>query len=138
MAAMDQQAVLRRLREEEERVAVSLVGASGQTDPGGAIREVLLRRRREGDVDIRVKVTVPDGLMRGLFMTLCARYGVQPYRRPRQRESTLMVEAPERFLEDVLLPLFRACGDIVQNEIYAWLNELLHHFRATDSREQEK
>ncbi len=37
-----------------------------------------------------------------LFIALCRRYGLKPYRYPRQRRTTIMVKAPRHFLETVL------------------------------------
>jgi hypothetical protein len=48
MAAMDRATVLKRLREEEERVATGWVGRKGQEDPPGALRELLARHSRLG------------------------------------------------------------------------------------------
>lgn len=43
-----------------------------------------------------------------LFMALCRRYSLNPYRYARQRYTTVMVRAPEAFIDDVLWPQYQA------------------------------
>lgn len=43
-----------------------------------------------------------------LFLRLCARYGLQPYRRRRQKPTTVTVRAPQGFVTKVLWPQFQA------------------------------
>jgi hypothetical protein len=54
-----------------------------------------------------------------LFMALARRYGIMPYRYRRQRYSTLMVKAPERFLRDVLVPEYRQMAETLHAHLSA-------------------
>ena len=56
--------------------------------------------RREPPVELQF--TMPDQWSRHLFIALCRRYGLQPYRYHRQRRTTVMVRAPRRFIDEVL------------------------------------
>ena len=64
-----------------------------------------------------------------LFLRLCARYGLRPYRRRRQKLTTLTVRAPQGFVTKVLWPQFQAMLKVfvaaraeVDNEILVeWL-----------------
>jgi len=47
---------------------------------------------------------LPDRWGRRLFLALCRRYGLRPYRYPRQRYSTVVVRAPESFINKTLWP----------------------------------
>jgi hypothetical protein len=49
---------------------------------------------------------MPIRWSRHLFLALCRRYGIRPYRYYRQRRNTVMVRAPKRFLDPVLWPEF--------------------------------
>ena len=49
-----------------------------------------------------LKFTMPDQWSMRLFMALCRRYGLKPYRYYRQRRTTIMVKAPRRFLDEIL------------------------------------
>lgn len=133
---MDHEAVLQRLREEEERTAIGWAGARGQEDQAAAIRELLERERSEPHSSITVKISMEDRHMRPVFVTLCRRYGLKPYREPRQRRSTYMLKGPETFVQEVLLPLFNACEEIVRVEVNRWLLGLMASFNeeSTDHR----
>ena len=47
---------------------------------------------------------LPDRWGRRLFLALCRRYGLRPYRYPRQRYSTVVLRAPESFIKETLWP----------------------------------
>jgi hypothetical protein len=61
-------------------------------------------RSREQDVDLQY--SLPDPWKRKLFVALCRRYGLRPYRSAGQRYSTVMVHAPETFQHRTLWPEF--------------------------------
>ena len=63
-------------------------------------------RKRERDVVMAY--SLPDPWKRQLFVALCRRYGLQPYREYRQRSSTIMLRAPEPFHEKTLWPEYQA------------------------------
>jgi hypothetical protein len=54
------------------------------------------------DPAVELQFSIPDQWSRHLFMALCRRYGLKPYRYHRQRRTTVMVRAPRRFLDEVL------------------------------------
>jgi hypothetical protein len=86
------------------------------------IRERLaVWRAREPDVEMRY--SLHDPWSRKLFIALCRRYGLQPFRRPRQHRSTLCVKAPASFQDNSLWIQFKS------------LNEALHaHLNAITER----
>lgn len=63
-------------------------------------------RRMEGDVVM--SYSLPDPWKRQLFVALCRRYGLQPYREYRQRASTVMLRAPTPFHNNTLWPEYLA------------------------------
>jgi hypothetical protein len=44
-----------------------------------------------------MQFSMPDQWSRQLFMALCRRYGLKPYRYSRQRYTTVMLRAPKEF-----------------------------------------
>jgi hypothetical protein len=50
---------------------------------------------------------VPDNWSRQLFIALCRRYGITPFRYRRLRRQTVIVKAPRSFIEQVLWPEFQ-------------------------------
>src|SRR4051812_24220622 len=65
------------------------------------VRAKLAALERE-DPPVELQFSLPDQWSRRLFLALCRRYGLSPYRYPRQRRTSVMVRAPRRFLEEVL------------------------------------
>lgn len=63
-------------------------------------------RTREPDEEFVYRLA--DPWTRKLFLALCRRYGLKPYRRVRQRYSTVQVMAPRSFQEMTLWPEFVA------------------------------
>ncbi len=48
-----------------------------------------------------MKFSLPDQWSVRLFIALCRRYEIRPFRYPRQRSTTIMVRAPKRFFDAV-------------------------------------
>jgi hypothetical protein len=53
---------------------------------------------------IEMSFRLPDPWKRRAFLALCRRYGLRPYRYPRQRYSTILVRAPRSFINQTLWP----------------------------------
>jgi len=66
-------------------------------------------RGREDDVELLYRIA--DPWMRTLFVALCRRYGLKPYREPGRRYSTVIVRAPKTFHNGTLWPEFTALSD---------------------------
>ena len=60
---------------------------------------------------IELHFSIADPWSRQLFLELAPRYGLRPYRYPRQRRTTVMLQAPESFLREVLWPEFEALNE---------------------------
>lgn len=75
-------------------------------------------RGREQDVELLYRL--PDPWKRKLFIALCRRYGLEPFRESGRRYSTIQVRAPKAFHERTLWPEFLALCE----ELDAHLDEL--------------
>ncbi len=75
-----------------------------------------------------MKFTLPDPWKRRLFLALCRRYGLEPYRYPRQRHTTLVVKAPHWFVDKTLWPEYLELCEV--------LNEYLHEITERIIREE--
>ncbi|WP_394829304.1 hypothetical protein [Pendulispora albinea] len=83
------------------------------------IRERLAElRRREQEVELLYRM--PDPWKRRLFVALCRRYGLKPFREAGRRSTTVQVRAPQTFHNRTLWPQFQALA----GELDAHLNEL--------------
>jgi hypothetical protein len=79
-----------------------------------------LAELRSRESDIVMKYSLPDPWKRKLFVALCRRYEVKPYREPGRRYSTILVRAPKTFQTRTLWPEFLALSE----ELDAHLTEL--------------
>jgi hypothetical protein len=114
-----------QLRDKLRKIEALFVGAG---TPGerlaaeAALARVRARLAELGlqDPPIEMQFSMPDQWSRHLFLALCRRYGLAPYRRYRQRRNTVMVRAPRGFLDDVLWPEFQELHQTLQ----AYLQEV--------------
>jgi len=96
-----------QLRERLKKVEALYFGATtdGERGAAGAAVERLAAKLDEisrRDPPIEMKFSLPDEWSVRLFIALCRRYGVRPFRYPRQRSTTIMVRAPRRFFDTVV------------------------------------
>jgi hypothetical protein len=118
---MDEAKLLDRLRLIEALHA-------GATSTGERVAAAEARRRiqerlatiAKADPPIEFRFSLADGWSRKLFVALCRRYDVDPYRYRGQRRTTLMVRAPKSFVEGTLWPEFEA----LSGELRAHLEEV--------------
>jgi len=114
-----------QLREKLRKIEALFSGA-GTTGERLAAEAALARvrmklaelERREPAVEL--KFSMPDQWSRHLFIALCRRYGLRPYRYHRQRRTTVMVRAPRCFLDEVL---WREFCDL-DTDLQAYLHEV--------------
>lgn len=104
------------LRERLRKVEALFAGAktAGERSAAGAARERIRTRldeARQQARDIEMQYSIADPWSRQLFLALARRYGLDPYRYPRQRRTTVMLKGPERFLHDTLWPEFQALNE---------------------------
>jgi hypothetical protein len=66
-----------------------------------------------------MKFSMADQWQRRLFLALCRRYGLEPYRYKGQRYTTVMVRAPRSFVDETLWPEFNE----LEAALHSWLNE---------------
>jgi hypothetical protein len=67
-----------------------------------------------------IKLSVRDMWSRQLFIALCRRYGIRPFRYRRIHMQTVIVKAPRSFVDRVLWPEFQEFS----NAITAYLAEI--------------
>jgi hypothetical protein len=102
-----------QIRERLKKVEALYFGAAttGERDAAeAALRRLKAKLDEAGrsDPPIELKFSLPDQWSVRLFIALCRRYGLKPFRYPRQRFTTVMVKGPRNFLETVLWPQFNA------------------------------
>src|SRR5258707_5114625 len=98
-----------QLREKLRKIEALFAGAgtSGERLAAEAALERVRARLAElgrQDPSIEMQFSMPDQWSRHLFLALCRRYSMRPYRYYRLRSNTIIGRAPKRFLVPVLSP----------------------------------
>ena len=99
------------LREKLRKIEALFAGAAteGEKVAAGAAAErirVRLDRTAGKEKSIETKVSIPDVWSRQLFIALSRRYGLRPFRYRRMHRQSIVVQAPESFINQVLWPEF--------------------------------
>ncbi len=106
---MNDEAFLRAKLRKLEALFVG-AGTPGEKAAAEAGLERIRARLAElerSDSPIEMQFSLPDQWTRKLFLALCRRYGLKPYRLHRQRTTTVMLRVPKQFLDQVLWPEFK-------------------------------
>ena len=104
----DEQALREKLRKIETLFAGA--GTAGERAAAGAAAERIRARLSTAvgkEVAAEIRFSIPDRWSRQLFIALCRRYGVAPFRYRRMHQQTIIVKAPRSFVDDVLWPEFQ-------------------------------
>lgn len=117
-----------QLREKLEKVEALYFGAgtTGERDAAEAALQRLRAKLAEisrQDPPVEMQFSMPDAWAVRLFVALCRRYDIRPYRYPRQRRTTIMVRAPRAFFQAVVWRQF--------SEMHT---QLWAHFEVTTER----
>ena len=104
---MDEAKLLQKLRDLEALVA-GTTSAGERTAAGNAVERIRARLRdvERSEPPREYRFSLADGWAMRLFLALCRRYGVTPHRRRGQRRTTVMLRAPDRFVNETLWPHF--------------------------------
>ncbi len=112
------------LKEKLRKIEALFAGAAtgGERDAAQAARERIQAKlhnteRREKAAEMRF--TLGDGWNLRLFLALCRRYGLKPYRKHGQRRTTVMLMVVPSFANDILWPEFAQLAEALME----YLNE---------------
>jgi hypothetical protein len=105
-----------QLRARLRKIEALFAGGATAGERGAAEAALVRIKGRLADAQgtaaaIELQFSIADPWSRQLFVALARRYGLRPYRYPRQRRATVMLRAPESFLRNVLLPEFEALNE---------------------------
>jgi hypothetical protein len=129
-----------RLREKLRKIEALFAGAGTEGERLAAEAALARLRARLEEIGRSEKPTefqfsVPDTWSRHLFLALCRRYGITPYRYPRQRRTTVVLRAPRRFVEDVLWPEFRELDAELRNYLQEVTQRIIREAVFADTSE---
>ena len=113
------------LREKLRKIEALFAGAAtaGEKSAAGAAAERIRKRLGQAageEHSIELKLSIPDIWSRQLFIALCRRYGLRPFRHRRMHRQTIMIKAPQSFVQQVLWPEFQE----LNAALIAYLSEI--------------
>ena len=84
-------------------------GTQGEKVAAGAAAERLRRRfekTRDEEASEEFRFSISDPWSRQLFVALCRRYGLRPFRYSRMHRQSVVVQGPRSFVDGILWPEF--------------------------------
>jgi len=113
------------LRGKLRKIEALFAGAAtpGEKAAAGAAAERIRQRLGQAagkENFIEWKFSIPDIWSRQLFIALCRRYGLRPFRHPRMQRQTVMIKGPKSFIEQTLWPEFQELNAALE----AYLSEI--------------
>lgn len=96
--------------------------------PGGAAPEscaAQLAEWRKREDDREEVCTTRDPTAAWYLLRLCRRYGIRPFRRPKQKPTTICVRVPAGFMSKVLWPQVREAAVVFERARRAAVDELV-------------
>ena len=89
------------------------------------------------DPPVEYKFTMSNMWSRKLFVALLRRYGLKPYRYPRQRHTTVMVRVSAKFVDQTLWPEFDEIDDVLIKYLEEVTERLISSTVFVDTSEAE-
>ncbi|MBB4267841.1 hypothetical protein [Roseospira visakhapatnamensis] len=108
------------LRDKLRKIEALFAGAAtpGEKAAAGAAADRLRARLREAVESERpeeFKFSLQDPWARHLFVALCRRYGLKPFRYRRMHRQTVLVKGPPSFIDGVLWPEFQELNRVLSS-----------------------
>ena len=99
------------LRDKLRKIEALFAGAAtpGERQAAGAAADRIkaqLETAARVEPVTEMRYSIADPWSRRLFIAMCRRYGLRPFRYARMKRQTLVVKGPETFLDRVLWPEF--------------------------------
>jgi len=134
------------LRDKLRKIEALFAGAGtpGEKAAAGAAADRIrarLRKDASAEKVVEVRFSISDIWSRQLFMALCRRYGIAPFRYRRMHKQTVIVKAPRSFVDQVLWPEFQE----LSGALIAYLSEITEtlireevHRETADAEERDE
>ena len=135
---MNERELIEKLRLVENLFAGA--ATEGERDAAANAIDRIRRRLEETertDPAVEYKFSLRDMWARRLFVALLRRYGIRPYRYPRQRYTTVMAKVPASFVEKVLWPEFKELNRVLNTYLKETTERVISEGVWADSSEAE-
>jgi hypothetical protein len=131
------------LREKLRKIEALFAGGAtpGERSAAAAAAERIRQRlaaSAKTERPAEVRFSINDIWSRQLFLALCRRYGMNPYRYPRMHRQTVIVKAPRSFIDGVLWPEFQALNAALTEYLSSITERLIREEVYRDVAEAEE
>lgn len=135
----DQEGIRARLAKLE--VLFARGATEGERAAAGAALERLHARldvagKRLDEPEVELQYSLPDVWAVRLFVALCRKHGVEPYRYPRQRRTTVMVKVRKAAFEQTIAAEFQALHRELTSYFDATVNHLIANAMHSDGDDE--
>ncbi len=132
-----------RIREKLRKIEALFAGATTTGERVAAAAAIdrikeRLKSAQKAESSIEMKFSLGDRWSRQLFLALCRRYGLKPYRYKRQRHTTVMLRTPKRFAEEVLWPEFNELNVVLVEYLEGVTERIIREEVHRDTAEAEE
>src|ERR1035437_4116490 len=132
-----------RLRDKLQKIEALFAGAgtAGEKAAAGAAADrirALLGNAIGREAPEEIKFSVRDVWSRQLFIALCRRYGIRPFRYRRMHMQTVIVKAPRSFVDGVLWPEFQELSSALTAYLAEITEKLIREEVHGEMREAEE
>jgi hypothetical protein len=131
------------LRDKLRKIEALFAGAAtaGEKAAAGAAADRVRARLKEAEKRekaVEIRFSVADPWSRQMFIALCRRYGLRPYRYPRMRRQSVIVRAPETFLNTVLWPEFQEINAALSDYLAQVTDQVIREAVYKDTADAEE
>jgi hypothetical protein len=131
------------LRDKLRKIEALFAGAAtaGEKAAAGAAADRIKARLKETGTRERseeIKVSISDPWSRRLFVALCRRYDLKPYRYPRMHRQSLIVRMPRSFFDSVLWPEFKESNAALTEHLASITDRIIKEEVFSDVGEAEE
>jgi hypothetical protein len=128
------------LKDKLRKIEALFAGAAthGERQAAMAARERILEKLKASEARERpeeMKFTLGDGWHLRLFLALCRRYGLQPFRRHGQRRTTVMLRVVPGFVDDILWPEFTQLAEALREYLEEATERIIREEVFKDTRD---
>ncbi|MEA2068017.1 MAG: hypothetical protein U9P12_02340 [Verrucomicrobiota bacterium] len=104
---------------------------------GEALKRMMerLEASRQEEPPIEMQFSLSGYFSKKLFQALLRRYELKPYRYKRQKYTTVMVQVPERFVNEILWPEFQELDKLLNEHLMQITEKIIRENICSDLSE---
>lgn len=135
-----------QLRDKLRKIEALYAGAktAGEKSAAGAAADRIRIKFEKASKQERAeefKFSIPDPWSRQLFIALCRRYGVKPFRYTRMHQQSVIIRAPASFVRITLWPEFEELSSALTTHLHEITTKIIReeiHEATQDAEERNE